>query len=189
MACKWMDNWSVLLSVQRREKGSKAKSLVSFPKVVKLYNSGMGGVDFMDQRTAAYRLDWKSSVRFYLRLFFDLMDIACISSYVIYNIKHPYKLSLLDYKIVATKNVIQYHEGRKMAIPMSRPSKRKNKPESIYNHGGRLPDYQTMRKLCAYCAIEGRENRIFVICLECNIPLCLVKERNCFQKHHIQEYI
>ena len=48
MASKWMDNRSVLLlssaleetndilSVQRREKGSKTKSLVPCPKVVKL---------------------------------------------------------------------------------------------------------------------------------------------------------
>ena len=69
MACKWMDNWSVLLlssalegmydifSVQRREKGSKIKFLVPCPNVVKLYNSGMGGDDLMDHRTAAYRLD------------------------------------------------------------------------------------------------------------------------------------
>ena len=145
----------------------------------------MGGVNLMDQRTAAYRLDRKSSVRFYLHLFFYLMDIACINSYVIYNMKHPKKLFLLDYKIAVAKNQIQYHQGRKSAVPISRPSKRKNQPESIDNHGGHLPDYQTMQKRCAYCAMEGKENRAFVICLTCNIPLCLVKERNCFQKHHI----
>ena len=78
MICKWMDNRSVLfllsplegmndiLSVQRREKSSKINSLVPCPKVVKLCNSGMGGVDLMDQCTAVYRLDRKSSVRFYL---------------------------------------------------------------------------------------------------------------------------
>ena len=37
--------------LQRREKGSKIMSLVPFPKAVRLYNSGMGGVDVMDQRT------------------------------------------------------------------------------------------------------------------------------------------
>ena len=89
MACKWMDNWSVLLlssalegmndilSVQRREKGPKTKSSVPCPKIVKFYNSNMGGVDLMDHRTAAYRLDRKSFVRlFYFCIFFDLMDIA-----------------------------------------------------------------------------------------------------------------
>ena len=114
-----------------------------------------------------------------------LMDISFVNSYLIYNMKHPSKLILLDYKIVIAKNLIQYHQGRKRAVPMSRPSKRKNQPESIDNHGGHLPYYQTMRKRCSYCAMEGEENRTFVICLACNIPLCLVKERNCFQKHHI----
>ena len=169
MACKWMDNRSVLLlssalegvndilSVQRGEKGWKTKSSVTSPKFVKLYNSGMGGVDLMDQRTAAYRLDRKSSARFYLHIFFDLMDIACVNSYLIYNMKHPNKLSLLYYEILVAESQIQYHQGQKRAVPMSRPSKRKNQPESIDNHGGHLPDYQTMRKRCAYCAMEGKK--------------------------------
>ena len=108
MACKRMDNWSVLLlsfvfegmndilSVQRREKGSMTKSSVPCPKFVKLYNSSMSGVDVMDQRIATYRLDRKSSVRFYRRIFFELMDILCVNSYLIYNMKHPNKLFLLN---------------------------------------------------------------------------------------------
>ena len=98
-----------ILSAQRREKGSQSKSSVPCLKFVKLSNSAMGGVDPMDQRTAAYRLDRKSSVRFYLRIFFGLMDIACVNSS---NIKHPKKLFLLDYKTFFAKNLIQYHEGR-----------------------------------------------------------------------------
>ena len=62
---------------------TKTKSSVPCPKVVKLYNSDMAGVDLMDQRTAAYRLDRKSSVRFHLRILFDLMDIVCVNSYLI----------------------------------------------------------------------------------------------------------
>ena len=197
MACKWMDNRSAMLlssafegmndilSVQRREKCSKTKSSAHCPKIVKLCNSGMGGVDLMDQCTRAYRLDRKWSVTFYLRIFFDLIDIACVKSYLIYNMKHPSKLSLLNYKIFVAKSLIQYHRGRKRAVLMSRPSKRKNHPESIDNHESHLPDYQTMQKRCAYCAMEGKENRTFIICLACNIPLCLVQERNCFQQHHI----
>ena len=106
-----------ILSVQRRQKHLKLKtqplnpffsseliichsflpfihSSVPCPKVVKLYNSGMGEIDLMDQRTAAYRLDRKSSVRFYLRILFDLMDIACVNYYLIYNMKHPNKLTI-----------------------------------------------------------------------------------------------
>ena len=46
-----------ILSVQRREKGSKTNSSVPCPKVVKLGSSGMVRVDLLDQRTAAYRLN------------------------------------------------------------------------------------------------------------------------------------
>ena len=57
VACKWMDNRSVLLSSSAlegmndilSEKGSETKSLVPCPKVAKLYTSGMGGDDLMDQ--------------------------------------------------------------------------------------------------------------------------------------------
>ena len=152
MHCKWMDNRSMLLlspalegmndilSAQRREKGSKTRSLVSCSKVIKLYNSGMGGIHFLDQRTAAYRLDENSFVRFYLLIFFDLIDIVCVDSYLIYNMKHPNKFFLLDYKIVVAKNLIQYHEDWKKVVPVLRPTQRKNRPESIDNHGGYLPD-------------------------------------------------
>ena len=166
-----------MLSVQRREKGSKTRTAVPFSKIVKLYNSSMGGVDLMDQHTAAYRLDRKtsvksylciffdlmdvagrkSSVRFYLCIFFDLMDIACVNSYLIHNMKYSNQFSLLDYKIIVAKNLMQYHQGRKRTVPMSRTSKRNNQPESIDNHGGHLPDYQTMRKQYAYCAMESKE--------------------------------
>ena len=90
----------------------------------------------MDQRTTAFPLDRKSSVRFYLRIFFDLMDITYVNSYLIYNMKHLNKLSLLNYKSVVTKNLIQYHQGRKRAVSMTRSSERTNQPESINNHGG-----------------------------------------------------
>ena len=94
----------------------------------------------MEQRSAAYRLDRKSSVRFYPRIFFDLMDIACLNSYLIYNMKHPNKSSLLNYKIVVAKSLVPYHQGWKRAVPMSIPSERKKQPESIDNHRGQLPD-------------------------------------------------
>ena len=72
-----MGNWSVLLllatleglndlsTAQPREKSSKSKSAVTFPKVVKLPNEGVGCADLVGQRMASYQLDCKSSVRFF----------------------------------------------------------------------------------------------------------------------------
>ena len=69
----------------------------------------MGTIDLMDQRIASYQLDRKSSVPFDLRIFFDLLDITCVNSFLVYNMKHPKQLTLLDYKIVIAKNLIRCH--------------------------------------------------------------------------------
>ena len=76
----------------------------------------------MDQRTAADRLDRISSVGFFPLILFDLMDIACVNSYLIYNMKHPNKLPFLDYKIAVAENLIQYNQDQKRLVPMSMPS-------------------------------------------------------------------
>ena len=197
MACKWMDNWSVLLvstaiegmdnvlSVQRTEKESTTKPTIPCSTVVKLYNNGMDGVNLMDQRTAAYQLDCKSSVHFNLRIFFDLLNTACVNSIFVYNMKHPKQLTMFYYKIVIAQNLIRCHQSRQRTVPLSRPSKRKSTSVASNDYGGHLPEFQPTRKRCTFCSKEGRENRTFVVCLACDIPLSLVKDRNCFSKHHM----
>ena len=93
--CTWTHRWCTVSSKDR--KGSATKSAIPCPAVVKLYNNGVRGVYYMDQRTAAYQLDCKLSVRFYMRIFFDLLDIACVNSFLVYNMSHPKQLILFDY--------------------------------------------------------------------------------------------
>ena len=88
ISCKGFDNRAVHLLgsnvegfdavsvVSRWQKVAATKVNVSCPAMVKIYNHGMGGVDLMDQYTAAYRLDRRAKFRFYLRIFFDLWDVA-----------------------------------------------------------------------------------------------------------------
>ena len=152
------------------------KSAIPCPTVVKLCNNGMGGIDLMDQQTAAYQLDRKSSVRFCLRIFFDLLDIACVNSFLVYNTKHPKQLIFLDCKIVIAKNLIRWHQSRQRDVPLSRPSKRKITSVASNEHGDHLPELQPTQKRCTYFSKEGNENRTFIVCLACDIPLCLVKD-------------
>ena len=136
ICCKWYDNKAVLLlatnvegmsgssNVMRRMKGSSTKTPVPCPNIIKMYNNGMGGVDLMDQKTAAYRLDRKSKFRFYLRIFFDLLDVALFNSHIVYS-KLGNELSLLNYKVVVANSLIGRYSNRQRAFPMTRPSKRK----------------------------------------------------------------
>ena len=54
-------------TVTRRVKWQSSKIPVPYPEIIKDYNSAMGDVDLLDQKTAAYKLGRKSSGgRYYL---------------------------------------------------------------------------------------------------------------------------
>ena len=61
MVGTWLEECDKISSVSRRVKGQSAKIPVPCPEIMKDCNSGMGGVDLLDQKTAAYKLDCKSS--------------------------------------------------------------------------------------------------------------------------------
>ena len=73
VAVKWFDNRGVTMvgtcleecdkisTVSRRVKGQSAKITVPYREIIKDYKSGMDGVDLLNQKAAAYKLDRKSS--------------------------------------------------------------------------------------------------------------------------------
>ena len=86
--CKWFDRQSLTMqfsdisgmpptsTVQLWMKGSAAKIPAPCPDLIKMHSQGMGGIELVHQRTAAYYLDRKSSITFNPCIFFDLMDVA-----------------------------------------------------------------------------------------------------------------
>ena len=111
-------------SVLRRSKGQNSKFPIPCPKMVKEYNNNMGGVDLMDQKTAAYKLDRKaSSGRYYLRLIFDLLDMVCVNAHAVYKALDDKGLDLLDYKIVVSKSLIGNYNSRSRNVTANRISR------------------------------------------------------------------
>ena len=80
----------------------------------------MGGVDLIDQKAAAYHLDQKSTIRFYLRIFFDSMDVSCANSYIVYNMMHPNDLTLLDFKTIVSTYLIGRYTSQSRAAADSK---------------------------------------------------------------------
>ena len=78
-------NPSVVQEINRRVKGSKEKVKVSCPAVIREYNTYMGGVDLCDQMKVSYKVDRRSKVRFYLRVFFDFLGINVVNSKIVYD--------------------------------------------------------------------------------------------------------
>lgn len=55
---------------------------ISYPKIVQKYNMHMGGVDLMNSYLGRYRIRVKSP-KWYLRLFYHLLDLAVINSWIL----------------------------------------------------------------------------------------------------------
>ena len=51
--------------------------------MVKTYNNAIKGTDLMDQLKASYEVDCRYPKKFYLRVFFDLMDIGYVNAFIV----------------------------------------------------------------------------------------------------------
>ena len=82
------------------EKGSRSKC-------IKIYNKEAGDADLVGQSALAYHQDQKLAIRFYLLIFFNLVDVACAYSYIAYNMMHPNDFTLLDFKTIVSTYLIE----------------------------------------------------------------------------------
>ena len=121
------------------------------------YNHFMGDVDLSDQMKVTYEVDRWSKFRFYLRVFFDFLDIAVVNSKIVYNkIESAPSLSSLDFRYSIAQTMIRKFSSRKRAVLLSRPSKRSRGPSfDIVDH---LPDFAPSRVRCAFCSSKNVES-------------------------------
>ena len=182
-----LEEYDKILTVSRRVKGQSVKIPVGCPEIIKDYNSGMGGADLLNQKTAAYKLDCNSSGgRYYLRLFFDLMDISVVNLYMIYKELNPKGMELLDFKIVLAKSLGGTYNSRSRNTPASHVSRQEVLPVRVPLH---LPVLQQTRGRCRYCYTGGIENETYIKCSTCGVFLCFISgnnPRNCFANFHTE---
>ena len=117
----------------------------------------MGGVDVIHQRAAAYHLDRKSTIKFYLRTFFDWNDAACANSYIVYNMMHPNDLTLLSFKTIVSTYLIGRYTSQSRA-PLDGKTDSKRKYQYQFEQGNlppHLPEFQNIRRRCEYYYKEG----------------------------------
>ena len=195
---RWMDNRAVTLlsnflsplttvNVKRRVVGSANKIDVNCPSMIQAYNKYMGGVDLMDQKKEYYGRNRKSTSKFYLRLFFDMFDVAINNSCIIYN-------QMMKDKVTETKelcNTLEFRRWIARKLIGQYTSRERNVP-SCYTknttHAAPKPNHEMIklenRRRCVFCAKSKKENRTFNFCSTCQVYLCFTSERNCFSEYH-----
>ena len=127
----------------------------------------MGGVDIFDQKTAAYKLDCKSSGGcYYLRSVFNLMDISVVNLHAICIVLYPNGIELLHLKIYLAKLLICTCNGRSQNTSVSHMSRREVLPASVPI---RLPVLQKVRETCRHCYTDRIETKTCIPCNTCGL--------------------
>ena len=122
---------------------------------------------------------------FYLRMFFDLIDVALVKSYIVYA-KFSNDIYLLNFKIVVAKALIGRYHNHERSFTNGRPSMQKpyepSIPREVRTH---MPSSRRSKWDANLCKNEDSDHKTFVYCQTCGLHLCLTKVRNCFLKHHL----
>ena len=197
---KWMDTKGVIVlstidssmpvvPVRRRLKGQKEKVTIQCPLMVKTCNNGMKGTDLMDQLKTSYEVDRRYLKKFYLRVFFDFMDISYVNAFIVYKkymqdkFPHSARLKTLkDFKHDAVMDLIGEFSSRKQARSSSTVVSRFSSNGSDIHQVTRV-SYQD-RGRCKLCTKRKIDSRTCTRCDDCNLFLCQTSKKNCFREWH-----
>lgn len=159
--------------------GSKHK-----PEIIHYYNSVKGGVDNMDKMLTHYTTKRRTN-RWPLAMFFNMIDIACLASYIIYSENNPDNSKRTDSRRIFLKDL-----GRSLAMPaiVGRSTNRR-----VSQHFGTRSGIECMlgRPLtfapvsagtnkptgftgtCYICRTNKTYRKTRKACCTCNQPICL----------------
>lgn len=163
---------------------------------MKDYNDFMGGVDHHDQLRATYGMDRRSK-KWWHRLFWGMLEMVFVNSYVIYQDLNG-NIPLLEYRrllvqgLQAKKELPTPTRGLFLKKTVKKPvnKKRRGKYWSVSsetrfgNRGIHWPKFSTERGRCEVCSMEKIQSRPHSKCSHCGNFLCCNEKKNCFFKFH-----
>lgn len=197
VATIWFDNGIVsflsncipaipFVKIPRRQPNGEQKE-IDCPPIVLSYNKSMGAVDMHDQRREVYRIGRKST-RWWMPLFYYLLDVCIVNSFLLYKLKYPEKnISHRDFRVLLMQEMIEEKAPR--------TSKRTRVDIGVSDDSGNfifncsLVNTYKMRH-CSVCSGRtqkdkkevGKRVRTQFKCLKCNIYVC---PSTCFPLHSI----
>lgn len=179
LVMKWKDKREVLMistahSAKCTTHVSKRGTQCEKPVAVIDYNKFMSGVDRCDQMVSYYTTPRKT-IRWYLKVFFHMLDICLWNSTYIYNLKHQKKISYLKFRDMVISSLL-------LPIPENVPRNR-----SINRSVSHYPKKIEKRIRCQICSSKKIRSQTFYICDVCKdnkgkvIGLCVDP---CFKEYH-----
>lgn len=141
------------------------------------YNQNMSGVDRSDQMVSYYTTPRKT-IRWYLKVFFHLVDVCLWNSTYINNKVKPKKSSYLQFREMVVLDYFRIQTAVGPVIPTAKKSPREK------NH---YPKKTEKRRRCRMCSSKEQRSQTFFVCEICKdkngqaIGLCVDP---CFREYH-----
>lgn len=193
--CQWKDKRVVTLlsnflspfestTEKRRQKGHHEREEINVPVMVKMYNFYMGGVDLADQLKECYEIDHRAKYKYYLRIFFDIIDTAVCNSFIVFkDIYSETNTTSKEFRQTIVCHLMSGFTSRsRSSLTPSRATKRRRL--DVSPNITHLPVYTTERRRCCMCSNTVTNARSNIKCEACEKYLCLNATRNCFYDYH-----
>jgi len=156
------------------------------PTIVADYNRHMGHVDNTDRMANNYtasRRTWKWTKK----LFFHLLDLAIVNSYILLSSCGGKKISHRDFRLTLIREIL----ARSGYEP--RPSMPVGRPAQTFTNIGRLdtrhnkhwPARNPTQRRCRVCSARGMTRSVKFNCFKCDVELYV--DRNFFADYHTKE--
>ena len=208
LALQWKDNRPVTMltstdhandhvHVDRNEKRGNAwqQIRVRQPKAVQNYNQYMNAVDRSDQ-ILAKNSALRKCMRWWKTLFFHMIDIAVVNSFILFqlhraehpdveDLKRPQKFSIAEYREKLVRQLAGLEEYAQPPV-FKPPSVEPGDFETAH-----IVKSSGVRKSCKVCyKATQKELKVVTYCSarQCQVHLHCTQEKNCFQVWHSRDY-
>ena len=211
LALQWVDNKvvSVLTTIDNandyghvnrkcKTAGAWNSKVVSQPRAISNYNKYMNAVDRSDQILATNNVNRKC-MRWWKTLFFHLIDIAVVNSFLLFkehqtkfpdnvDLHRPSHFSLSDFREEIVRQLCNLPE---CDVPPVLSSVKPAPPSSSEFETVHIPRFTAHQKRCVVCLKQGRGE--FKVSSFCSAPQCEgkymhVTTKNCFEEFHSKAY-
>nr|XP_053647228.1 piggyBac transposable element-derived protein 2-like isoform X4 [Cherax quadricarinatus] len=224
LVVRWKDNKVVTLVtndqgvnpvcvVERYNKGTKTKTQVHCPAVIKNYNAHMGGINKSNMLVHLHKTPMKSK-RWYMQLFAYVLDLAVVNAWLLYcrDCKSlgtkcmPLKIFRNEISITARSKGQKF--GRSsirtttrastsnsnggsndlptLQLPVAMQYQRAARPDDSVRFDITLGHWPVLGKVrtCKYCSNKNNYTTSSFYCSVCKVNLCIKKDKNCFIHFH-----
>jgi hypothetical protein len=123
------------------------------------------------------------------KLFFHLLDLAILNSYILLSSCGGKKISLRRFRLTLVNGMLAHAwQVRRLQRPMGRPAGTDERVNRLEECGSEHWPGQSRTQLrCHVCSVRGLTQKVFVKCLKCGVGLCTKK--SCFKEYHTEEQL